>query len=330
MLPIPELLRVARLLDDRWRCELAERAAARWAASDALFVRSSASHVFFARQSNVGARIVLRMRPESPSAYAVLHRSARAAEQLSAAGAPVVAAVRSSAGELVESVDGYFVTAVAAADGEVRDEEAADKSTATDWGAALAEVHAHGAAVDLTQLPDMVELCAPQDATHAPGQPTDWRLIAVADEVAANLSALPRDPAIYGLLHGDAELDNVVFTARGPVLVDLDDVRTGWLAADVGFALRSWAPSAAAPDLAAEVPAAFIGGYRSRRPMTEQELSRLPLFARAAALETLWELQPVLAHPVEPSWPEWATKLDARIRTRADELSAAILRDLDM
>jgi Ser/Thr protein kinase RdoA (MazF antagonist) len=330
MLPIPELLRVARLLDDRWRCELAERAAARWAASDAVFVRSSASHVFFAQQSNDGARIVLRMRPESPSAYAALHRSAMAAEHLSAAGAPVVAAVRSSTGALVESVDGYYVTAVAAADGEIRDEEAADRSTATEWGVALAEVHAHGAAVDPRQLPDMVELCAPQHATHADGPPMDSRLSAVADEVAADLAALPRDPEIYGLLHGDAELDNVVFTSRGPVLVDLDEVRTGWRAADVGFALRSWGPTADAPDLAAEVPAAFIAGYRSRRPMTDQELSRLALFARAAALETLWELQPVLAHPVEPSWPAWATTLDARIRTRADELLAAILRDLDM
>jgi Ser/Thr protein kinase RdoA (MazF antagonist) len=330
MLPIPELLRVARLVDDGWRCELAERAAARWGAADALFVRSSASHVFFAQQSNDGARIVLRMRPESPSAYAVLHRSATAAERLSAAGAPVVSAVRSSTGALVESVDGYLVTAVAAADGEIRDEEAADRSTATDWGAALAEVHAHGAAVDPMQLPDMVELCAPPRARDADGPPMDSRLSVVADEVAAGLAALPRDPLSCGLLHGDAELDNVVFTSRGPVLVDLDDVRTGWRAADVGFALRSWAPMAAAPDLAAEVPAAFIAGYRSRRPLTDQELSRLPLFARAAALETLWELQPLLAHPVEPSWPAWATTLDARIRVRADELSAALCGDLDM
>lgn len=325
MLPIPELVRVARLLDDRWHWELAERAAARWDASDALFVRSSASHVFVAQQANSGTRVVLRMRPESPSAYAVLHRSAMAAEQLSMAGAPVASAVRSRAGQLVETVDGYSVTAVAVADGEVRDEEAADQSTATDWGTALAEFHVHGAAVDLALLPDMVELCAPPDATHTESPPMDSRLMAVADEVAADLAALPRDPAIRGLLHGDAELDNVVFTGKGPVLVDLDDVRSGWHAADVGFALRSWAPTAAAPDLRAEIPAAFIAGYQSRRPITDQELTWLPLFARAAALETLRELQPLLAHPVESSWPDWATKLNERIRTRADELSAALL-----
>jgi Ser/Thr protein kinase RdoA (MazF antagonist) len=326
MLPIPELVRVARLLDDSWHCELAERAAARWAASDALFVRSSASHVFVAQQTNGGSRVVLRMRPESRGAYTVLHRSAMAAEQLSDAGASVVAAVRSSAGQLVETVDGYCVTAVAIAEGDVRDEEATDRSTATDWGIALAELHLHGAAVDLTEVPDMVELCAPQDANRMETKQTDNRLRVVADEVAADLATLPRDPAVYGLLHGDPELDNVVFMANGPVLVDLDDVRSGWHAADVGFALRSWAPTAAPPDLTAEIPEAFIAGYRSRRPITDQELTWLPLFARAAALETLWDLQPVLAQPVEPSWPDWATKLDARIRTHADELSAALLR----
>jgi Ser/Thr protein kinase RdoA (MazF antagonist) len=326
MLPIPELVRVARLLDDHWHCQLAERAAARWGAADAVFVRSSASHVFVARQASGGSRIVLRMRPESTSAKAILHRSAMACEQLSRAGAPVVAAVRSRAGALVESVDDYCITAVALADGEVRDEDTANRSTAADWGAALAELHLRGAAVDLAQLPDMVDLCAPQDATSAQSQPMDSRLRGVADEVAADLAALPRDPAVRGLLHGDPELDNVVFTANGPVLVDLDDVRTGWRAADVGFALRSWAVTAAAPDLAAEIPAAFLAGYRRRRPITDQELTWLPLFARAAALETLRELAPLLAHPAEPSWPAWATELDERIRTRADDLSAALLR----
>jgi Ser/Thr protein kinase RdoA (MazF antagonist) len=247
MLPIPELVRVARLLDDRWHCRLAERAAARWGAADAMFVRSSACHVFVAEQPSDGSRIVLRMRPESASAQTILHRSAMAAEQLSGAGAPVVAAVRSRAGQLVETVDGYCVTAVALADGEVRDEDTANRSTAADWGTALAELHLRGAAVDLTHLPDMVELCAPQDSTRAQSQPMDRRLRGVADEVAADLAVLPRDPAVCGLLHGDPELDNVVFTANGPVLVDLDDVRSGWHAADVGFALRSWAPPAAPP-----------------------------------------------------------------------------------
>ena len=254
---------------------------------------------------------------------------ALAAEQLAGAGAPVAGAVRSHAGRLVETVDGYCITAVAAADGEVRDEDAADRSTAADWGTALAELHLRSTSVDVTLLPDLMELCAPQQATTAQ-DPPDGRLMDVAVEVADDLAALPRDPAVFGLLHGDPELDNVVFTADGPILVDLDDVRTGWRAADVGFALRSWAATAAGPDLAAEIPAAFVAGYRRRCPITDEELTWLPLFARAAALETLQELAPVLAQPADPSWPAWAMTLDERIRTRAADLLAALVADLSL
>jgi Ser/Thr protein kinase RdoA (MazF antagonist) len=325
MLPIPELVRVVRLVDDSWHCGLAERAAARWQLVDARFVRSSASHVFVAHQPDGGPGAVLRMRPESASSHALLHRSAMAAERLSQVGAPVVAAVRTSAGRLVETVDGYCVTAVAVAVGEVRDEEEADRSTAEAWGAALAELHARAAAADLADVPDMVDLCAPNAASLPADHPMVDELTVVAAEIAADLAALPRDPAVHGVLHGDAEMDNVVFTANGAVLVDLDDVRTGWRAADVGFALRSWGPTAQTPDLAADVPAAFLAGYRHRRPMTEQELSWLPLFARAAALESWLELQSVFAQPADPSWPDWAVKLDERVRTRAEDLLAALL-----
>jgi Ser/Thr protein kinase RdoA (MazF antagonist) len=151
------------------------------------------------------------------------------------------------------------------------------------------------------------------------------RLSAVADDVAAELAALPRDAGVRGLLHGDAEIDNVVFTVDGPVFVDFDDVRTGWWAADIFFALRDWGPTARAPDLSAEVPAAFVAGYRRHRPVSDEELSWLPLFARAAGLESLWELQPLLADPVDPSRPDWAISLDARIRKRAEDLRTALL-----
>jgi Ser/Thr protein kinase RdoA (MazF antagonist) len=323
MLPIAELVRVSRLVDDSWHCELAERAAARWDLHQAVFIRSSASHVFVARPAEGATRVVLRMRPESPAHCAVLHRSAKAAERLSGAGAPVVAAVRSTAGRLVEIVDGYCVTAVAVAEGETRDDDEADRTSAHDWGAALARLHASGAVLD--DVPDMADLCAPSAAPLLTEQPTDDRLAPVAVEVAAALAALPRDAAVRGTLHGDAEIDNVVFTANGPVFVDLDDVRTGWWAADIAFALRAWGPIGGAPDLSAEVPTAFVAGYRSHRPLTDEELSWLPLFARAAAVESLWELQPLLTHPTDPSWPQWAITLDARIRTRAEDLLNGIL-----
>jgi hypothetical protein len=87
-MPISELVAIRARLDDRLGCPLAEAAATRWGCSHAVFIRSSASHVFVARRGVNDKRVVLRMRPETlPAAEEILRRSAAAA--LTAAGAPV-------------------------------------------------------------------------------------------------------------------------------------------------------------------------------------------------------------------------------------------------
>src|SRR5262245_31193047 len=109
------------MLDGDHRCALAERAAARWGRDDAVFVRSSASHVFAA--GGGGERIVLRMAPlGSPQADAVA-RSATNAQRLTSLGAPVPAPVESLSGLLVEEVDDMVVTALPRVAGETYDDD---------------------------------------------------------------------------------------------------------------------------------------------------------------------------------------------------------------
>lgn len=303
MMPIAELVAVARTLDDCHRSPLGDEAAARWGYGAALFIRSSASHVFVGVPPVNGKRIVLRMRPETdPDAEEVLLRSAEAAAALKAAGAPVAGSVASAGGHLVERVGGYAVTALAAVEGDPRDSDDIDEDTAWAWGSLLADFHSRGQAVRLDGVPWMPY------GTSAPD----------------TLAELPRDPEVHGLLHGDAELDNVVWTRNRGVLVDLDEVRYGWFVADVGFALRDWASPARAPDLTLPVPAAFVAGYRDRRDLTDEELSWLPRFARVSAAETLTRLEPVLAAPARSDWPRWARQLDRKVRDRADEIRRAL------
>jgi Ser/Thr protein kinase RdoA (MazF antagonist) len=113
----------------------------------------------------------------------------------------------------------------------------------------------------------------------------------------------------------------------GQLLVDPDEVRLGWFVSDVGFALRAWAPAddpCAAPDLSAPVPAAFVAGYRSVRPVTDEELGWLPLMARAAAWEDWHALQVHVREPVDPAWPHWAQALGARVRSRVERLGRSL------
>jgi len=126
------------------------------------------------------------------------------------------------------------------------------------------------------------------------------------------------------VLHGDPEIDNLVFTADGPLFFDLDDIRRGWFAADVAFALRAWGGPATAADVRSGIPAEFVRGYRGVRELSDLELSWMPLMIRAAELETLADLLPLIADTPNPEWPGWATALYARVARRADALAGAL------
>ena len=77
-------MRVAGLLDEDHRCFFADAAAARWGRDHAVFVRSSASHVFRA------VDLVLRMAPLGSPQAAAVARSATTAQVLAAAGGDAV------------------------------------------------------------------------------------------------------------------------------------------------------------------------------------------------------------------------------------------------
>jgi Ser/Thr protein kinase RdoA (MazF antagonist) len=119
---------------------------------------------------------------------------------------------------------------------------------------------------------------------------------------------LPTSPDVAGIVHGDPELDNVVWTDRAtPVFVDLDDARRSWFGADVCFALRDFAERALAPEPHSEPVAAFLAGYRECRPLTDEEIEAFPLFARAHALITLARLTRGREERVSEEWPEVGT-----------------------
>ena len=299
-MPVSELVAVARTTDERWHSPLGDAAARAWGHGGAVFVRSSACHVFVTDRDGDGRRLVLRMRPAEGAGVELLGASALVAAALAAVGAPVAAPVPAVSGALVQTVDGYAVMALEAVEGDPSEGDDLDRDRARRWGWTLADLHDRGAAVDAGVV------VTPRDGAD----PVD----------------LPRTPDVFGLVHGDPEADNLVWAGDGAAtFVDPDDVHLGWFAADVAYALRDWSPPAGAPDLAHPVPRAFVEGYRRRRPLGDEELGWMPVLARAAAVRTLESLGPVLAEPVDPGWPDWAHDVRARVAHRA----AALRRALD-
>ena len=290
VLPVSELVAVSRTLDEEGSSELALRIARHWGAATARFLRSSANHVFVCDAG------VLRFRPGELSSFHVAEATSRLAE----AGISLAPPLRTAEGELAVTVDAYAATMDAFVAGRQLDADSLTPDLARAWGAGLARFHDAASRVS-PDVPSWLDTVS--EAVQALGH----------EAVVDDLHRLPSSDELVGVVHGDPELDNVIWNETGePVFVDLDDLSRSWFAADVAFALRDFEDSPLAED--------FVECYREDRPLTDDELAWLPLFRRAHALVTLARLQPVLAEPIADDWPDWAKALHARVGSVAAEL----------
>jgi Ser/Thr protein kinase RdoA (MazF antagonist) len=295
VLPVGELVGVARTVDDDGSSPLALRVAEPWRSQEVRFLRSSANHVFVCDNG------VLRFRPEE--AGSALARGAEVASRLAGTVAPPVPSVD---GELAVHVQGYVAAMFGSVPGRQVDEESLTPELARAWGQALARFHETASQLDPPPaIPLWLDAVA--EAASSLSRP----------EILHELRRLPTSDALAGVVHGDPELDNVIWNANGePIFVDVDDVSRSWFAADVCFALRDFEGSPLAAD--------FVAGYREARPLTDEELTWLPQFRRAHALVTLAGLERVLAEPVADDWPDWAKSLHARLHEVAARLRTVV------
>jgi Ser/Thr protein kinase RdoA (MazF antagonist) len=284
VLPIGELVAIARTVDDDGSSSLALRIAKHWGSQQVRFWRSSANHVFVCDNG------ILRFRPEE--AASALDRAVQVASRLAGRVAPPIPSLD---GDLTVHVQGYVAAMFVAVAGRQVDEDSLTPQLARAWGRALARLHGETSLIDpLPDIPSWLDTVA--EAADVLSRP----------QIPDELRRLPASEALVGVVHGDPELDNVIWDENGdPIFVDVDDVSRSWFAADVCFALRDFEGSPLVDE--------FIAGYRESRPLSDEELSWLPLFRRGHALVTLAGLQPVLAEDVAEDWPNWAKALHIRL-----------------
>ncbi|MCA6282995.1 MAG: phosphotransferase, partial [Phenylobacterium sp.] len=110
---------------------------------------------------------------------------------------------------------------------------------------------------------------------HAALSAEDRRLVLAAREVLyARLSVLPKDLAVFGMIHADLHPGNLLIRQDGLAIIDFDDAAFGWRMYDIAVALTH---QQSAPDFEA-VRDAFLAGYRSVRDLPEAEAVQLPHF----------------------------------------------------
>ena len=95
----------------------------------------------------------------------------------------------------------------------------------------------------------------------------------VRSRLHAALARLERQPAVYSMIHADMHPGNVLIDGSGLTIIDFDDAAWGWHAYDIAVALVHQH----GPNLEG-FQRAYVTGYRSLRPISEQTLSLLPMF----------------------------------------------------
>ena len=108
-----------------------------------------------------------------------------------------------------------------------------------------------------------------------------------ADQMRRQISALGKGKDIYGLIHADLHVGNILYhPENGYCILDFDQCAFGWRAYDVATFLYNI--NETVPDhLTDEIWRCFLEGYNQVRPLTRAELDCLPVFANAW---TLWDI----------------------------------------
>lgn len=316
MLPVSQIWQISTTVDAEWRSPIADAVAAAWGlpAGAARWLRSSATHVFIAPGREGDTPSYLRFAPSASLAGEKLSSSAPLMADWADRSLGAVRPLPSVNGQLTEvvktprgDVTAMLVPAAPGAEVSV-DHLRADQAMA--WGTALAHLHREGSAGIFCpfRMPAGQDVHTGHDMAGF-DEPL-MRAIAAAEEKVADL-----DPVHHsqGICHGDFELDNIRFGPAGPAFFDADEAHHGWFAADVALAVRDLTGVTLGSAERPELLGAFLSGYRSRRPFSEEEEQSLPLHSLAASARLLRQLEGVLDAGRGDTDPEWVRDLHASL-----------------
>ena len=159
------------------------------------------------------------------------------------------------------------------------------------------------------------------EKNQAPGS-----VLSQCDIISDELTALGKNEDNYGLIHYDFEPDNVLYDEESGQfgVIDPDDSMRCWYALDVVRAIDAM-DDVVEEELEEQAVSAFIEGYRSKRPLSEEQLASMPLMRRLVSLQEYATILHVLSEPTEEE-PEWMTRIKEKLNRRAAYIEASFLQ----
>lgn len=104
-------------------------------------------------------------------------------------------------------------------------------------------------------------------------------------DLCARLHEIGTGPQVFGLIHADLRLSNLLADGAGLWVIDFDDCGFGWWMFDFAAAVSFIETDPAVPDLAAR----WLEGYRSLAPLAREQAALLPVMVMLRRLQlTAW------------------------------------------
>ena len=108
-----------------------------------------------------------------------------------------------------------------------------------------------------------------------------------ADFMRQQLTTLGKGKDVYGLIHADLHVGNILYNPdTGFCILDFDQCALGWRAYDVATFMYNIVETVPA-HLTNDILRCFLEGYNQVRPLTQLEMDCLPVFANGW---TLWDI----------------------------------------
>ncbi len=281
---------------------------------------------FLYRLTIKGVPHFLRVAPASERTPERLAQEVALMDWLQAAGQRVPTAVPTRNGDRIATASAggqtYLAVMWSEVPGILREIDDLSLDDLALWGAALARLHTALRRVPPAIGPARTAWHAERDLIVAalPAWPAEIQ--GIAEKSLDWISTLPTHGDDYGLIHGDFELDNLPWSAKGPGVIDFDEAGWSWTTADIAFAVRDLVE--AGEEVTSPRLSAFLSGYAGERPLPAGFTDDFPRFNQWARLTTLARISHARAED-DSQFPDWAQKLNQRLGELAAEIQASIL-----
>lgn len=237
---------------------------------------------------------------------------------------PCVVSVVSVNGNYIETVQhpegAYFAVVFHAATGVGLDESITTVQC-ENWGKSLASLHqlsglyepSHSRQWDWQDILQKIN-------TILQSYPNEKEAMQELKTLTDYLQSLPISSSNYGLIHYDFQLDNLFYEEkyRSFNVIDFDDAVYSWYAHDIVTALDDFLDDDMNVDHSPVK--SFLQGYRSIRPLSEEDVRTFPYFQRFMKLYQFSKLLWTLEGSDIVDAPQWLDDLKIKLARARDRL----------